>query len=604
MTSIARKNHIRALPEVPSVTNEPIDYSVAYRARERGSARHFGFFPFFAKKPWPVIQEYIKHYTSVGEIVLDPFAGSGVTPVEALVLGRRAIAGDINPVARFITYTTAISPVNIKDLRAVFEGVQNLVKDRIEALELMSQEETQSLLAALDYPRNEIPLTVRRAGASTVDQLHTPKQLAGLALLRQAINTVGQPVLRDLLRVALANTVRYANRMYILPYDKSGKRRSPYRGDVGFLRRSSYSLASEERFYELPVWQTFERAFKNVVDAKEETNSLIGNWYNEDNFRMLSLPASRVGEEVIENSVDYCFTDPPYSNEIYFVDLSTLWASWLDLEISDEVRQAELLIDNKRGKTRKQFEDEFLLSAETIARVLKPDRWFTLVYKHRDLSLWQTIVAACESAGLQYTNSVWQDVLIRSTRQVESPNINPKGDMYLNFRKMTTKRFESIYGSIGHLEIPTRPNYVEHEVERTIVSYLGADIDLIAASTIQQVLDSRAFRDYHESPSRLSQDIDKVLKSPRFRIWRHENGLTDWIMSSEITLDISLPVIDRARYHLFSLEIIPICAILHPPIMEVQHGATNVSGPGDRPGESASLDQRDGRRVCGTGGPI
>src|SRR5579863_6208970 len=84
----------------------PIDFSIPYRSRVNGAARHFGFFPFFAKKPWPVVQEYIRYYTKPGDLVCDPFAGSGVTPVEALVLGRRTVAGDINPVARFITQMT------------------------------------------------------------------------------------------------------------------------------------------------------------------------------------------------------------------------------------------------------------------------------------------------------------------------------------------------------------------------------------------------------------------------------------------------------------------------------------------------------------------
>src|SRR2546421_2571847 len=220
----------------PEVPDTPIDFSIPYRSREKGASRHFGFFPFFAKKPWPIVQEYIRHYTKPGELVCDPFAGSGVTPVEALVLGRRSVAGDINPVARFITRMTAIAPVDLTRLNEAYNQVRSIAQVAIDGLDEMTDSDVQKLLATLDYPRDPIPSTVRRAGLETVDKLHTPRQLAGLTILRDAINHVEDPLYHDLMKVVLANTVRYANIMYSLPSDK-GKLRSSFRGNANFLRR-------------------------------------------------------------------------------------------------------------------------------------------------------------------------------------------------------------------------------------------------------------------------------------------------------------------------------------------------------------------------------
>jgi len=184
---------------------------------------------------------------------------------------------------------------------------------------------------------------------------------------------------------------------------------------------------------------------------------------------------------------------------------------------------------------------------------LKPDRWFTLVYKHKDLSLWQTIVAACEDSGLHYMNAVWQDLKIPSTRQIESPNINPQGDMYLNFRKISQRRFEFIYGQAPVLELPTRANYVEHEIERLIVAYLGADIELITSGVVQQVLDSRAFKNYRVNPKDVTEDIEKVLKGPKFVTWQPDGGTVFWVIAPDISLDSSLDAKDRVRYYIFDL---------------------------------------------------
>ena len=45
---------------------------------------------------------FINKYTAKGDVVLDPFAGSGTTPLEAKLLGRIALASDLNPVSHKI----------------------------------------------------------------------------------------------------------------------------------------------------------------------------------------------------------------------------------------------------------------------------------------------------------------------------------------------------------------------------------------------------------------------------------------------------------------------------------------------------------------------
>lgn len=552
MSNLAERIDAMGASEYRSVPDEPIDHSILYKSRQKNVPRHFGFFPFFAKKPWQVVQTYIKHYSNAGDLVCDPFAGSGVTAVEALVLRRRAVASDINPVARFITQMTAITPVNLELLDKAYEQVSTIAKRPIEALDTMSERDVSTLLQSLEVPGHSIPSTIRRAGAETIDQLHTPRQLAGLSLLRDAIERVDDALLRDLLKVALANTAKYTNKMYSLPLPKAGeKRRAEYTGDALFMRRFSYSLASDNLFYELRVWPTFERTFKNVFDAKKETNSLIGDWYNANNFSLAQVPASRIHEVTGEQAIDYCFTDPPYSNDIHFLDLSTLWAAWLGMEVSDETRRDELLIGGTQRKTREQFVNEFSASMASIARALRQDRWFTLVYKHRDIDLWQNIVTACEESGLQYVNAVWQNTTFRSTRQIESPNTNPAGDMYLNFRKMPRARFRHIYGSAQVLDLPTKPNYVQHEIERVIVAYLGADIELITSSVIRQILDSRAFRNYNEGPTGVSEDIQQALNTAKFTTWQPPRGRNQWVIAEGAHLDASLPLIDRTRYYVF-----------------------------------------------------
>jgi len=71
---------------------------------------------YWSKKPVDAIRQYIRHYTSPGTLVLDPFSGSGSTALAALLEGRSAIAVDRSPAATFITanYCRYISPAQLQ----------------------------------------------------------------------------------------------------------------------------------------------------------------------------------------------------------------------------------------------------------------------------------------------------------------------------------------------------------------------------------------------------------------------------------------------------------------------------------------------------------
>jgi len=49
------------------------------------------------EKPVPLLREWIRLFTDPGEVVFDPFAGSGSTGVAALSIGRRFVGCEIDP---------------------------------------------------------------------------------------------------------------------------------------------------------------------------------------------------------------------------------------------------------------------------------------------------------------------------------------------------------------------------------------------------------------------------------------------------------------------------------------------------------------------------
>ena len=68
---------------------------------------------YHTKVPPQGIEPYIEHYTRPGEVILDPFCGSGMTGVAALKLSRSIILNDLSPAAVHIAYNYC-APVDME----------------------------------------------------------------------------------------------------------------------------------------------------------------------------------------------------------------------------------------------------------------------------------------------------------------------------------------------------------------------------------------------------------------------------------------------------------------------------------------------------------
>jgi len=91
------------------------------------SSKIYNMHMYWTKQDPYVVKRYIEHYTKPGDIVLDAFAGTGMTGVAAMICGRHAILCEISPACIHIArnYTTPIDPYVLQkayyELRKKFE---------------------------------------------------------------------------------------------------------------------------------------------------------------------------------------------------------------------------------------------------------------------------------------------------------------------------------------------------------------------------------------------------------------------------------------------------------------------------------------------------
>ncbi|MDR5644444.1 DNA methyltransferase [Burkholderia cenocepacia] len=88
---------------------------------------------YHTKVPPEAITPFIEHYTNPGDVVLDPFCGSGMTGVAAAITGRRAILNDLSPAAIHLAWnhTRACDPAA---LAAGFAQIENRLGERFKGL--------------------------------------------------------------------------------------------------------------------------------------------------------------------------------------------------------------------------------------------------------------------------------------------------------------------------------------------------------------------------------------------------------------------------------------------------------------------------------------
>ena len=94
---------------------------------------HYRMHKYWSRKPANIVREYIEHYTKPGDVVADPFLGSGVTFIESILSNRTAVGSDLSPISKHITIGT-VSTVDIDALKKCFKLIENECRPQINEL--------------------------------------------------------------------------------------------------------------------------------------------------------------------------------------------------------------------------------------------------------------------------------------------------------------------------------------------------------------------------------------------------------------------------------------------------------------------------------------
>ncbi len=114
------------------------------------------------------------------------------------------------------------------------------------------------------------------------------------------------------------------------------------------------------------------------------------------NNNVINQVCSATGCQVLDNSIDYIFTDPPFGGNIMYSELNYITESWLRVFTNNH---SEAITNDSQDKSTSFYHDLMLSCFREYYRILKPNKWMTVEFSNTSASIWNSIQQAIQQAG-------------------------------------------------------------------------------------------------------------------------------------------------------------------------------------------------------------
>lgn len=232
---------------------------------------------------------------------------------------------------------------------------------------------------------------------------------------------------------AIWNTINISETEYISQLEfvftsialKSSKMMAHNSDGIGRIQKGTLYIPAI--IHDVNVWRFFEEALNDVIEGYKaleiESEKLI---ISTADARILDLPS---------DSIDFIFTDPPYSWKVQFGESNFIWEAWLGFDSTWLDR--EIIVNKTRHMDERDWELGLQKAMQECYRVLKPGRWLSLCYHDTSEGTWQLLQDLMASIGFisdKTDKSLFIDAAQKSIKQITASQV-AKRDLVISFRK-------------------------------------------------------------------------------------------------------------------------------------------------------------------------
>ncbi len=437
--------------------------------KELTSTSIYSMHKYWGKKPPNELSNIISQYSSVGDLILDPFAGFAGFAVEAILQNRNVIINDLNPIAVFIAKTILDYNVNVDKFYDLFVEIKSKYKSfekewyqykDIEILTILrnsndkpikikgknintnkmierelTDDEISDFLNKENaykiktwFPKDYLIVNSRISANKNIRicDLFSKRALICQSYLFSLISELEESSEKNLL--LLSFTANLANCSKLVPPIKS-------RGDMaqgawmtGFYVGDTYLDNNVFHYFENRVGKSKKGKLDYLMLRKQKKVSATYSIMNDDAKK---LP-------IASNSIDFVFTDFPYGDTVPYFEQSQVWNSWLKFNVDYD---NEIVISDsiERKKDIHNFNRGIDSAIAEISRTLKENKFFVFTFHSLYGREWCSIVKALRKNKFQYVEC---DVIIQKTlppRQINRKH-SIKGDIVAVYQKKETSQ--------------------------------------------------------------------------------------------------------------------------------------------------------------------
>jgi DNA modification methylase len=236
----------------------------------------------------------IESYSKPGDIVLDPFMGSGTTLLESYISGRASYGIDIHPLARLIAKvkTTPIDP------RVLVPQAESLIT---------------SVKADKRADDSWVPEVPNR------DHWFREPVLKELAIIKKHVWDVPDGLYKDFFKICFSSIIRKVSNSdndSLIPEVTSFQKKLDEQGKTSYDAISKFENTVRSRLLDA----------KDLWRLSKEVEEKFGH---APAVNIIGADARAI--ELEDSSIDIAVTSPPYASAVHYVSVHKLEMYWLDM---------------------------------------------------------------------------------------------------------------------------------------------------------------------------------------------------------------------------------------------------------------------------------